>query len=109
VKCTVAKLLGCSVAKLLGSDVALLSCWGLMSVLTGRNMFIDFEIGGTSKKKFLGPDVKKLPASSSVPDPEVFWPLVSGSVSQRYRSRSDPAKAKNINKNLDFYCFATSL
>jgi hypothetical protein len=63
--CTVAKLLESSVAKMLGSDVALPSFWGLVSVLTGRNMFIDFYIGGTSKncktsnKSYLGLDVKK--------------------------------------------------
>jgi hypothetical protein len=40
-----------------------------------------------------------------VPNPEDFGPLGSGSVSQRYRSSPAP----NPKKNLDFYCFLTSL
>jgi hypothetical protein len=41
------------------------------------------------------------------PDPYVFGPLGSGSVSQRYRSGSGSSSSKNSMKNLDFNCSVT--
>jgi len=54
--------------------------------------------------------IKRHIGTSSVPEPEVFGPPGSGSVSERYRTDPDPSTIKkNSMTNLDFYSFVTSL
>jgi hypothetical protein len=50
--------------------------------------------------------IKNLP-QGSVPDPEVFGPRGSGSVSQRGGSGTFHHQAKIVRKTLYFFCYAT--
>ncbi len=67
------------------------------------------SVPGDIKKKLNYPLNYDTAASVADPDPYVFGPSGSGSISQMYGSGSLPTSlSKNSKKNLDFYSFLTS-